>query len=90
MGKSDWYYDPPFEETYCEVCGAADVDDCICPECLNCGSQGDPSCYDPKAKFPCGLIRSEAQIASLKAAIDAAEAEAAAEAEFFKQMEEGL
>src|SRR5262249_46932882 len=31
--------DPP-----CEVCGMA-VDDCLCPECPQCGSVGDVRCY---------------------------------------------
>jgi len=34
--------DPP--EQPCEVCGKY-VDDCICPECTVCGTQGDPKCY---------------------------------------------
>lgn len=28
----------------CEVCGK-DIDDCVCPECDVCGTQGDPKCY---------------------------------------------
>lgn len=46
--------DPP-----CYVCGL-DVESCICPECAECGSQGDPECYDKH-----GLVRSEEHIASL-------------------------
>lgn len=90
MGKFDSYFDPPGNDPFCEVCGMdQEAEECICPECPNCGSIGDPSCYDPKAKFPCGLVRSEEQIKSLKDAMDAAEAEAKAEAEYWeKQMED--
>lgn len=28
----------------CDVCGEF-VDSCICPECPECGAQGDPHCY---------------------------------------------
>ena len=43
----------------CEVCGKA-IDDCICPECPQCGSQGDPACYNAH-----GMERTKAQIDSL-------------------------
>jgi len=45
-----WSYPPgcsglPWdEEGPCEVCGNV-VDNCICPECPECGSYGDPNCY---------------------------------------------
>ena len=42
----------------CEVCGLP-VDDCICPECPECGCQGDPECYDKH-----GLVLTEEQKAS--------------------------
>ena len=29
----------------CDVCGRS-VDDCICPECPECGGVGDPRCYE--------------------------------------------
>lgn len=32
------------DEGPCEVCGN-DVDNCICPECPECGTYGDPGCY---------------------------------------------
>lgn len=32
------------QEGPCEVC-CKSTDLCICPECLVCGSQGDPKCY---------------------------------------------
>jgi hypothetical protein len=31
-------------EEPCECCGHA-VDECVCPECPTCGTQGDPGCY---------------------------------------------
>jgi len=40
----------------CCVCGH-DIDDCICPTCSVCGTQGDPKCYEAH-----GLSRSLAQI----------------------------
>jgi hypothetical protein len=43
----------------CEVCGEFE-DDCICPECPECNSVGDPLCYKQH-----GLKRSENQIISL-------------------------
>lgn len=49
--------DPP--EQPCAVCGAG-LDDCLCPECDVCQSVGDPACYQKH-----GLVRTEAQIASL-------------------------
>lgn len=60
------------EEGLCAVCGN-DVDYCICPECPECGSVGDPACYDHHL-----LTRSAEQIASL----------AAAEAEYYRQLKE--
>jgi hypothetical protein len=42
----------------CVTCGAANPDDCICPECPECGVIGDPSCYVRH-----GLRMSEEQIA---------------------------
>lgn len=29
----------------CDMCGAANPDDCICPECPTCLTIGDPDCY---------------------------------------------
>ena len=47
----------------CDVCGGdPEGDDCICPECPVCGSAGEPGCYENH-----GLVRSEGQIAGLKA-----------------------
>lgn len=37
--------DPPdWGPEYCEVCGHG-ADDCRCPECPECGVQGDPRCW---------------------------------------------
>jgi hypothetical protein len=49
MGIFGWSYPPgcsgpPDDDYPCEVCGQF-VDDCICPECPECGSFGDPLCY---------------------------------------------
>lgn len=30
--------------SHCDVC-CAYVDDCVCPECPTCGTQGNPECY---------------------------------------------
>lgn len=67
----------------CEVCGGdpeALIDapnGCICPECPECGTWGDPQCYETH-----GLVRTEGQIAG-RAQLDAelrAEAERELEA----------
>jgi hypothetical protein len=42
----------------CAVCGK--IDDCICPDCPECGARGAPRCYEQH-----GLVRSEYQIQSL-------------------------
>jgi hypothetical protein len=49
-------------EAPCEVCGLW-CDDCICPECPDCGEQGNPHCYEGH-----GLVRTQAQIDNLAAA----------------------
>jgi hypothetical protein len=67
-------------ELPCSVCGI-DPADCICPECLVCGSQGEPECYQAH-----GLARSDAQIAAYRRAEEAATAEATAEAAYFAQL----
>ncbi len=53
----------------CDVCGrdpeSFNLDSCcICPECQECGSQGDPKCYDQH-----GMVRTPEQISS-RAAFD--------------------
>lgn len=66
MSKFGWSYPPgcsgtPFDEPDppCTMCGKA-VDDCICPECPECQSVGDPQCY-----LTHGLVRTAAQFQSL-------------------------
>jgi hypothetical protein len=56
---SDPYAPYNQEEGPCDVCGNF-VDDCICPECPECGSHGDEWCYERH-----GLVRCRAQIESL-------------------------
>jgi hypothetical protein len=52
----------PGEEDYpCEICGEFE-NTCVCPECPECGSVGDPDCYKPEG---CNLILSQEQIDSL-------------------------
>jgi len=36
----------PWDDPYfCEVCGNDADNDCICPECPECGDYGNPECY---------------------------------------------
>lgn len=62
----------PFEtdEGPCEICGKS-VDDCICPECPTCGSQGDPKCYRERGhplrlSMPQIVAHQERKIADMK------------------------
>jgi hypothetical protein len=69
-------------EEPCEVCGKM-PDDCICPECPDCGEYGNPHCYDGRVReftdrdgdvtrweHPShGMVRTPEQVAS-KAAAD--------------------
>ena len=83
-GIFGWSYPPgcsgtPWDDDQpCEVCGK-DVERCICPECSVCGSQGDPQCYDQEH----GLVRTAAQVESLRAEMNKWEADAQAEAEYW-------
>lgn len=88
MGTFGWSYPPgcsgtPFDEpTYCEVCGC-DTDDCVCPECPECGAVGDPRCYTEH-----GLVMSPEQLASKEEADRrAAEAAASEEADYYSDCE---
>jgi hypothetical protein len=51
MSKFGWSYPPgvthlPWYESYpCEVCCKNAEDFCDCPECMMCGTTGDPKCY---------------------------------------------
>jgi len=65
------------EDCPCAVCGL--MDDCICPECPECGQQGDTACYEPAPKGH-GLVRTDAQNASLAAQEARWREDAAAEA----------
>ena len=60
---NDWYLDPPDEEEDCKVCGAEDVDFCICQECPVCFCCGDSKCYTNH-----GLRRTEEQKFALECA----------------------
>jgi len=69
MGKFGWSLPAgcgtlPGEESEgpCQVCGAFDVDDCICPECPICTEIGNPDCYDEH-----GLERNLKQIEGKRA-----------------------
>lgn len=70
MSIFGWSYPPgaandpfaPYNQTDdgpCAVCGQP-VDDCVCPECPVCTSQGNPACYQHH-----GMVRSFAQVALL-------------------------
>ena len=76
MGIFGWSYPPGCnsvpgdEERGCEVCWGIDIDPsrsregkraCICPECPECGSIGDPNCYKPVAEGGHGLVLSDEQ-----------------------------
>jgi hypothetical protein len=70
----------PFDEPSgpCDVCGLDVISDqCICPECNECGGHGDPKCYVPGVH---GLVRSAEQVKARAEAEAAWKAEAAAEA----------
>lgn len=66
MGIFGWSYPPgcsslPDDEDYpCGTCGKFE-DKCICPECPECGTVGDPRCY-----IHHGMKYQQAQIDSLK------------------------
>lgn len=67
MSIFGWSYPPgcnsvPGDDEYpCEVCGLW-PNNCICPECPECGNAGDPQCYVKH-----GMERTQQQIDSLKA-----------------------
>ena len=92
MGRNifGWSYPPgctgtPFdEELPCEICGE-DVDDCICPECPECFTVGDPSCYEKH-----GLVRTKEQIASLQKREQQWAEDHKAEKEFFANYGKGF
>lgn len=58
------------DEGPCIICGKS-VDDCICPECPDCGCQGDPTCYRlhrVKLTMPQVVAHQEFKIAKMKEA----------------------
>ena len=63
MGIFGWSYPPgcsgppDYGDYPCPVCGGKNDDDCICPECQECGDFGNPECYEKH-----GLVRSQEQI----------------------------
>jgi hypothetical protein len=65
MGIFGWNYPPgcngpPGDEAGpCAICGKHEHI-CICPECPQCGSVGDPACYKSH-----GMMKSPEQIESL-------------------------
>lgn len=73
---------PPDYPEDCQVCGAYDTDQCICPECRVCGTVGDPKCYEPREVCGHGMTRSKKQVNMFKARMDAEEAQARGEAEW--------
>lgn len=87
MGKFGWSLPPgcgtlPGEEEYpCEVCGKF-PEDCICPECPVCSTQGDPKCY-----IEHGLVLSAEQIKSHQAFVDKEFEFLRREAEWLKDMQ---
>lgn len=80
---------PPEYDESCAVCGAYDIDQCVCPECPDCGSCGDPSCYEKH-----GLVKSQKQVdmfnARMTAEADQAKAEEAFFAKHFEEEQEYL
>jgi hypothetical protein len=41
----------------CEVCGYDIDNNCVCPECDNCGDIGNPECYEKH-----GMVRTQEQV----------------------------
>lgn len=68
---------PPDYAEDCEVCGARDIDQCVCPECPKCRVAGDPRCYENH-----GLIKSQKQVDLFNARMVEEAKQAQAEADF--------
>lgn len=47
---NDGYYDPPEYDETCVICWRQ-PDECICPECPECGVVGDPNCINTHLKW---------------------------------------
>jgi len=73
------YYEQ--EEGPCQCCGRP-VDDCICPECEQCGGVGDPKCYEEH-----GLVLSEQQLQGQRDTARAIEKARAEEMELLDELE---
>jgi hypothetical protein len=73
-------YPGEYPDLPCEVCGI-EAGACICPECPECGTAGDPACYEGH-----GLVRSPEQIASMAAVQEEQRAEAALHAAWAEEM----
>jgi len=74
---------PPDYAEDCQVCGAYDTDHCVCPECLVCGTAGDPKCYQSKdTQWGHGMLLSKKQVDMFKARMDAEAEQARGEAEW--------
>lgn len=79
-GVSHSDIDPPSGP--CEICGQnVDADECICPECPECGAYGDPDCYEKH-----WLVRTEEQINLLANAEKEWEERSRAEEEYFDRL----
>lgn len=74
---------PPEHDESCQVCGAYDVDQCVCPECPECGGVGDPSCYESH-----GMVRTPRQIDLFASRMAREEAQAKAEADWLANFAE--
>lgn len=84
----DHYYDPPDPGDFpCDICGKWE-EDCICPECPDCGYHGDPNCYKLRIEGGHGLSRSLEQEASFAAYTKARDADIAAENAYYDALHE--
>ena len=50
MKNFDSYYDPPDDDTPCQICHYGEGD-CTCPECEVCGEYGNPACINAHMPF---------------------------------------
>jgi hypothetical protein len=82
------------DEGPCAVCGGdpegSGPGACICPPCIKCEEVGDPDCYEGIGAEPYqhhGMVCTPEQVAGREKLEAALAADAAAEAEHFKQFE---
>ena len=75
----------------CTQCGNH-LDNCVCPECSECGDVGNPDCYDPSHKYYHGMKLNDEQIDGLVLAQERLywllEAERMVEDTYFQDYEE--